>query len=210
MVKLRPPPPYSFEGNVSEGWKIWQKHFQFFLTATESDTKSDKIKTSILLTCIGPKGRDIYETFTFEQDTDKLKLKPVLEKFTMYCNPRKNITILRHKFFTYKQAEGQCFNDFVTELKKRSSECEFGDLTASLTKDMIVCGKRITHFVNAFFVMPISPWKKQLLLVTQQKKQNAMPKSSKNTKNQLMFTKSTVVGISYQEVLISDPSTQIM
>ena len=140
MDKLRPPPPFSFEGNVSQGWKIWQKHFQFFLTATESDTKSDKIKTSILLTCIGPKGRDIYETFTFEQDTDKLKLKPVLEKFTMYCNPRKNITILRHKFFTYKQVEGQCFNDFVTELKKRSSECEFGDLTPSLTKDMIVCG----------------------------------------------------------------------
>ncbi len=204
MEKLRPPPPFSFEGNVSEGWKIWQKHFQFFATATESDTKSDKIKTSILLTCIGPKDRDVYEIFTFEQNTEKLKLKPVLEKFTMYSNPRKNITILRHKFFTYKQVEGQCFNDFVTELKKRSSECEFGDLTASMTKDMIVCGKRITHFVNTFFVMPISPWKKQL------PKQNAMPKSSKNTKNQLMFTKSTVVWISYQEVLIRDPSTQIM
>ena len=140
MDKLRPPPPFSFEGNVSQGWKTWQKHFQFFLTATESDGKSDKIKTSILLTCIGPKGRDIYETFTLEQDTDKLKLKPVLEKFTSYCNPRKNITILRHKFFTYKQVEGQRVNDFVTELKKRGSECEFGELTTSLTKDMIVCG----------------------------------------------------------------------
>ena len=117
MDKLRPPPPFSFEGNVSQGWKTWQKHFQFFLTATESDGKSDKIKTSILLTCIGSRGRDIYETFTFEQDTDKLKLKPVLEKFTSYCNPRKNITILRHKFFTYKQVEGQSFNDFVKKTR---------------------------------------------------------------------------------------------
>ena len=140
MHQLRPPPPFSFEGNVFHGWKTWQKHFQFFVTVTESDSKSDKIKTSILLTCVGPKGRDIYETSTFEQDTDKLKLKPVLEKFTSYCNARKNITILRHKCFIYKQGEGQCFNDFVNELKKRSSECEFGDLTASLTKDMIVCG----------------------------------------------------------------------
>ena len=98
MDKLRPPPPFSFEGNVSHGWKTWQKHFQFFLTATESDSKSDKIKTSILLTCIGPKGRDIYETFTFKQDTDKLKLKSVIEKFMSYCNPRKNITILRQIF----------------------------------------------------------------------------------------------------------------
>ena len=26
------------------------------------------------------------------------------------------VTILRHKFFTYKQLEGQSFHDFITEL----------------------------------------------------------------------------------------------
>ena len=71
---------------------------------------------------------------------EPLKLKIVLEKFGEYCNPRRNITILRHQFFTHKQDEGQSFNDFVTDLKKRASECEFGTLTDSLTKDMIVCG----------------------------------------------------------------------
>ena len=30
--------------NVSRGWKVWQKHFQFFLTVNESDTNSYKIK----------------------------------------------------------------------------------------------------------------------------------------------------------------------
>ena len=102
MDNLRPPPPFSFEGNLSHAWKVWEKHFNFFLTATESDSKSDKVKTSILLTCIGSKGREIYETFAFAEEGDKLKLKPVLEKFTEYCNPRKNITILRHQVFTYK------------------------------------------------------------------------------------------------------------
>ena len=140
MDNLRPPPPFSFEGNLSHAWKVWEKHFNFFLTATESDSKSDKVKTSILLTCIVSKGREIYETFAFAQEGDKLKLKPVLEKFTEYCNPRKNITILRHQMFTYKQQEGQSFNDFVTELKRRAAECELGTLTDSLTKDMIVCG----------------------------------------------------------------------
>ena len=64
----------------------------------------------------------------------------VLAKFMTYCNPRKNITITRHKFFTYKQQEGQPFNGYIMELKKRSSECEFGTLQDSLNKDMIVCG----------------------------------------------------------------------
>jgi hypothetical protein len=140
MDKLQPPTPFSIEGNVSHGWKIWEKHFNFYLTATDSDSKSDKVKTSILLTCIGPKGREINETFTFSQETDKLKLKVVFEKFSAYCNPRKNITILRHQIFTHSQHEGQSFNDFVIELKKRVSECEFGTLADSLITDIIVCG----------------------------------------------------------------------
>ena len=140
MDKLEPPQSFLFEGNISHGWKTWSKHFDFFLTATESDEKSDKVKTSILLSCIGPKGREIYETFQFATEGDRFKLDTVLEKFTAYCNPRKNITIIRHKFFTYKQQEGQSFNDYIIELKKRSSECEFGNLQDSLVKDMIVCG----------------------------------------------------------------------
>jgi hypothetical protein len=43
------------------------------------------------------------------------------------------------KIFTHSQHEGQSFNDFVIELKKRA-ECEFGTLANSLIKDMIVCG----------------------------------------------------------------------
>ena len=110
------------------------------MCATESDQKSNKIKTSILLTCIGEQGREIYQTFEFATDFDKLKLQPVLAKFENYCNPRTNTTIIRHKFFTNKQSEGQSFNNFVTELRKLSNECSFEDLKDSLIKDMIICG----------------------------------------------------------------------
>ena len=94
MDNLEPPQAFSFNSNVSHSWKLWVKHFDFYLAVTE-DTKGDRIKTSIFLTCIGQKGREIYETFTFET-------APVLHKFSEYCNPKKNITILRHKFFIYR------------------------------------------------------------------------------------------------------------
>ena len=71
-----------------------------------------------------------------------MKLAPVLHKFLKYCNPTKNVTILHQKFFTHRQQEGQNFHDFVTELKKLSSECEFDNLQDSLIKDMIVCGTK--------------------------------------------------------------------
>ena len=101
----------------------------------------DKIKTSILLTCIGQNGREIYDTSTFELD-DEMKLALVLHKCLEYCNPRKNATILRHKFFTYRQYKGHNFHHFVTELKKVNSKCESDNLQDSLIMDVIVSGTR--------------------------------------------------------------------
>ena len=46
MDKLEPPQAFSFDGNVSHSWKLWLKHFDFYLAATEKDTNGDKIKTS--------------------------------------------------------------------------------------------------------------------------------------------------------------------
>ena len=55
------------------------------------------------------------------------------------------MTFLRHKFFLYRESEGQCFDNFVTELKKLSKECEFSDLQNSLIRDMIVTGITDNH-----------------------------------------------------------------
>ena len=66
--------------------------------------------------------------FSFDNPGDKIKLLPVLEKFSEYCNPRKNVTILCQKVFTYRQHEGEDFHHFCAKLKKLSSECQFDSL----------------------------------------------------------------------------------
>ena len=43
MDKLEPPQSFSFEGNVSQSWRLWLKHFEFYVTATEKDGKNDKV-----------------------------------------------------------------------------------------------------------------------------------------------------------------------
>ncbi len=101
--------------------------------------KSDLVKSSILLTCIGRR-REIYNTFTFDNDDDNMKFNIIIEKFDEYCSPRKNITFQRHNFFTCHQKEGQSFDQFVTELKKLSQECEFGELCNSLIRDVVFNG----------------------------------------------------------------------
>ena len=115
------------------------------MTATESNDKDEDVKTSRLLTTIGERAREIYYTFTFENEEDGMKLEPVLRKFDEYMNPKKNIPYLRYKFFSYNQSEGQNIDDYVTELKLKSTHCEFGLLKESLIRDRIVAGVRDTR-----------------------------------------------------------------
>ena len=63
MDKFEPPSSMSFDGNVAENWDVWKQELELYLVATEKDGKSDKIKTSILLHCIGKQGREIYKYF---------------------------------------------------------------------------------------------------------------------------------------------------
>ena len=140
MDRLTPPDAMQFSGNFNKNWTKWKQELEFYILATESEEKPERVKSSIPLTCIGSKGREIYDTFNFENDEDKITLSVIITKFDEYCTPRKNLTYLRHKFFTYRQKEGQSFDDFVTQLKKLASNCEFSILTESLIRDIIVVG----------------------------------------------------------------------
>ena len=71
---------------------------------------------------------------------DEMKLEKIMEQFEAYFNPRKNITYSRFKFFTYGQEIGQSFDDYMTELRKLSSDCELEDLGESLLGDMLING----------------------------------------------------------------------
>ena len=79
MHKL-PPPKQLNQEYLSERWKRWKNELTLLLQATEADTKPSKVQTSILLTCIGPKGGDIYGKYAVESAADKTKLDNVFEK----------------------------------------------------------------------------------------------------------------------------------
>ena len=71
-----------------------------------------------------------------------MKLDPIIAKFDAHFEPRKNVTFLRYKFFTYLQREDQSFNDYTTELTKLSKDCEFDTIRDTLLRDMLIIGLR--------------------------------------------------------------------
>ena len=97
-------------------------------------SKSGAEKCSYLLLYIGQQGRDIHNMWTLTNDQKKDPTF-LLNKFLKYCEPRKNITLKRRKFFSRNQALHEPIDAYVTDLRLLSRSCEFGDI-----RDRIVGG----------------------------------------------------------------------
>ena len=54
---------------------------------------------------------------------DDKKIDKVLQKFVEHCEPRKNISYERFKFFSRAQESGETIDQYVTVLRKLSETC---------------------------------------------------------------------------------------
>ncbi|KAJ8048052.1 hypothetical protein HOLleu_00217 [Holothuria leucospilota] len=144
MEQLKPPNELCLEGNLSVNWKKFLQRYELYAVATGANEKNEEVQSSLFLHIIGEEALAIYNTFKFERQGDEKKLQCIKAKFEAYCNPKKNLTVERHVFFTRAQNEGESIDTYVTDLKNKSKTCEFGNLEESLITDRIVCGIRST------------------------------------------------------------------
>ncbi|CAC5410620.1 unnamed protein product [Mytilus coruscus] len=74
--------------------------------------KTEKEQCRAVLYVIGLEGREIYNTFNFgENEADKLEV--LLKKFEDYCIPKKNVTVIRHRFNTRVQNSSESIDQIV-------------------------------------------------------------------------------------------------
>ena len=75
-------------------------NLKFIWSALRKVRNLKKVKTAILLRCLGPEEIRIFNTFDFANDAEKENLANVMEKFEKYCMPKKNLFYERHRFNT--------------------------------------------------------------------------------------------------------------
>lgn len=142
MEQLKPPTTFSAVGDVAVNFEKWRKQFEIYFLASgikDSTEISDERKVAIVRHCLGPEVQDIYDTLEIPSD-DQKKWSKVLDHLGSHFKPKVNETINRHLFHTRKQREGESIDIFLTDLKKLSINCNFGNLKDSLIRDRVVCG----------------------------------------------------------------------
>ena len=127
-------------GNVSENLKKFKQKFTNHEIATGINTKESATRVATLLTVIGNDAVDVFNTLPGDEEGDDKKIDKIIEKLEEFCEPRKNISYERYKFFSRAQKSGETIDQYVTVLRKLSESCELSTLKNSLIKDRIVLG----------------------------------------------------------------------
>ena len=108
---LPPPPALEIhDPQAAEKWKKFKLAWVNYALATELNTKSEPVQVATLLTVIGEEAREVFSTFVWTTDGDSAKIKPVLDKFATYCQPRKNIPFERYRFNRRMQEPGESYD----------------------------------------------------------------------------------------------------
>lgn len=160
---LSPPEPLQIsKGNPSQNWKRFKQKWNNYELAIGISTKDDKIRVATLLTVIGDEALDVYNAFTWDDETHKVKIDKVLEQFVKFCEPRKNTIYERYRFFSRNQESGESIDKYVTVLRNMADNCEFEGLKESLIRDRIVYGVTDTHVKERLLRVPDLTLKKAL------------------------------------------------
>lgn len=96
------------------------------------------MKWATFLHVAGDEAIKVFNTVDFHEDVDGFS--GLKEFFREYCVPRKNITNLRHVFFTRVQWPTEENDAYHTDLNSKAKDSEFGQLTDELIKGRVVCG----------------------------------------------------------------------
>lgn len=110
------------------------------MVASGALEKGDDVKIAILLHTIGEEALDVYNTLTITpaEGAETTTMEDVLEAFKAYCSPQKNVVFERHQFWSHTMSTGTAVDRFITELRQKSKDCEFGRNEDDMVRDKLV------------------------------------------------------------------------
>ena len=134
-MRLDPPKKCSFR---LEEWPEWSTEFRRFRTAGKLHLEDGEIQRDTLVYCMGQEAEKIYRTLTFDKEGDSVDC--LMQKFTNYFIPQRNIIYERSQFLERKQKENETIEEFYRVLKDLVRFCNYGIEEESIIRDRFAVG----------------------------------------------------------------------
>ena len=136
------PPKLDLSVDRHCAFKAWKESWDDYAIITKLEEQSAAYQCSVLRYTFTEDTRKIYNTLELT-DAEKQNKTTILEKLEAFAKGTVNETMERHTFNSRIQEDGETFDDFVTELKILSKNCNFcATCHDGLLRDRIVAGIR--------------------------------------------------------------------
>ena len=136
------PPILDLSVDRYSAYKAWYDRWTDYAIVTKLKDEEPEYKCSMLRYTFTEETRKIYNTFNLtaeEAKNDQL----IIQKLEAFAKGTINETLERHTFNSRSQEEGECFDDFLTELKILLKNCNFcANCVDGILRDRIVSGIR--------------------------------------------------------------------
>lgn len=124
--------------DLVSAWKTFNLHCDFMFSGPLK-RKSDGEKSAYLMIWVGEHGREVFGTWDLSEE-DKGKPEEIRKRFSEYVEPKSNVVFNRYKFQCRVQQEGESCDQFITDLKILSADCDYGEEKNKMVRDRIVFG----------------------------------------------------------------------
>ena len=136
------PPKLDLSVDRHCAFKCWKDKWTDYAVVTKLDAETPEYQCSMLRYTFTEDTRKIYNTFDLTADEQK-DVNVIIQKLETFSKGTVNETMERHTFNQRKQDDGEPFDDFLTDIKFLSKNCNFcATCHDGLLRDRIVAGIR--------------------------------------------------------------------
>lgn len=125
-----------FEAEKHEVGDYLERMEQFFIV----NAIEEGMKVPMLITLIGPGTYNVLKNLLSPAKPASKTFKELTDALMGYYVIKKSAVAGRYEFYNCKQKQGQTINEFMVEIKRKASFCDFGAFLNEALRDRLVCG----------------------------------------------------------------------
>ena len=118
------PPKLDLGVERYNAFKSWKQRWKDYSIVTKLNDESAEYKCSMLRYTFSDETQKIYDTLGLTDDEEK-DVNIIINKLETFAKGTVNETMERHIFNSRDQQDGEPFDDFLTEIKILSKNCNF-------------------------------------------------------------------------------------
>ena len=118
---------------------------QYFLANDIEDVVGKEKKKAVFLSVVGNKTYGLIKTLLHPLKPKDKTFTELIALVRNHLSPKPIVIAERYKFYTRKQRHNESVSQFMTEIKKLSETCEFGNFLNEVIRDIFVIGLKDTN-----------------------------------------------------------------